>query len=63
MHKFKGREKGESSVEVLDWARHRAGTLNHQAIILLSTLGVKDQAFIHLQVSMTDCAALRALYD
>jgi hypothetical protein len=51
MHKFRGKGLAQSHLEVLDWARYRPGTLNRQAIILLSTLGVPDRVFLDLQVT------------
>ncbi|KAG6546916.1 hypothetical protein Mapa_011532 [Marchantia paleacea] len=49
MHKF---DSPHMSLEVLDWTRVLPCFLNRQVICLLSTLGVKDASFIHLQNQM-----------
>ena len=43
-----------TDLEILNWAKFSPAFLNRQIITVLSTLGVKDDAFINLQVQMID---------
>jgi RNA-dependent RNA polymerase len=38
-------ESAKKYLDILDWNKYKAGFLNRQTIILLVTLGIKDQVF------------------
>jgi RNA-dependent RNA polymerase len=48
MIKFEGNNDIDE-IEILDYNKYRGGYLNRQIILLLITLGVKEQVFIDMQ--------------